>query len=41
VPKISARSFTSGSAMLVVRGAVQIEQEIPLNGVASFGTAKT
>jgi hypothetical protein len=37
VPKVSARSFVSGSAMIVVRGTVQIDAEMPINTVASFG----
>lgn len=37
VPKISGRSFVSGSISLVVRGSVQIEQAVPLNTAASFG----
>jgi hypothetical protein len=36
VPTISERSFVSGSATLVVRGAVQIDAEIALNAVASL-----
>ncbi len=37
VPKISARSFVSGSATIVVRGTVQIDAEVPINTAASFG----
>jgi hypothetical protein len=36
LPKISERQFVSGSATLVVRGAVQIDAVIELNAVASL-----
>ena len=36
-PVISARSFTGGSAVTSVTGAVQFEQDVPINSQASFG----
>jgi hypothetical protein len=36
-PVISARSFTGGSAVTSVTGAVQFEQDVPINTQASFG----
>lgn len=37
VPKISGRSFTSGSATVSVTGTFQVQAEIPINDKASFG----
>lgn len=36
VPEISARQYTGGSAMVIVKGAVQISQEVEINKMASF-----
>jgi hypothetical protein len=35
-PTISARSYTGGSATIVVTGSFQIEKEVPINTAASF-----
>jgi hypothetical protein len=37
IPKISQRSFTGGSARVVVTGSFQIDQDVPINTTASFG----
>jgi hypothetical protein len=35
-PAISARSYTGGSATIVVTGSFQIEKDVPLNTAASY-----
>ena len=37
VPKISGRSFVSGSAKVTVTGSFQIDADIAINALASFG----
>lgn len=37
VPKISGRSFVSGSAKVTVTGAFQIDADVAINAPASFG----
>jgi hypothetical protein len=37
VPTISSRHFVSGSAKVTVSGSVQIDEEVAINTVASFG----
>jgi len=37
IPKISTRSFTSGSAKLTVTGSFQINADVPVNTKAAFG----
>ncbi len=36
-PAISARTFTSGSATVIVTGSLSIREEVQINGRASFG----
>lgn len=38
VPDISARQYSGGSAMVIVKGAVQISQEVEINKMASFSS---
>lgn len=37
IPTISQRTFTGGSARVVVTGSFQVDQDIPINTQASFG----
>ena len=37
VPKISGRSFVSGSARVTVTGSFQIDADVAINATASFG----